>query len=487
MSQGEPGGGDGVSRRSVLFGAGVTLSLLGAHPSSSADLTMRQRDGSGTDWRSYRGGPRRTGRTASINEPADEHWVVGSSDERATGPTAVGERLYVGSGNRLLEIGTDGSVGWSYSTPGVVSRSVAVADGLVFAVTDDGYLVAVDRETGSEQWRQGTNLTLTPPAIDDGIVCVGSKSGELLALDAADGTFRWRHSEPVDYEGPGWIRGVPNDLYPTPAMADGTVYVHFPHHEGTRLFGLTATNGSVEWETTIAQETEVYAPAVGEDGIYVLGGEFVKRVSRSGGVQQWQISTSVGAQSLEPPALGEEMVFVSTHDNSKATYLALRKDSGETAWRYDADTEAMNGVSTDGSTAYIVADGSLVAVDGETGLENWRHSLDDVTSAHAPVGLPGEKGVAIRSGDQVRKLGPEPSGEESGSAADDGATPVEGSDRRSPTADPGERAVSDDGSGGTDGSSSGGGRLSLSFIESIVVIVSSIVGGLYTVYRMIGQ
>jgi outer membrane protein assembly factor BamB len=486
MYHGEPGEGNGVPRRSVLLGAGVTLSALGARPARGAGIALRQGDDAGTDWRGYRGGPRGRGRTAPIDEPDGEHWAVGSGNEQATSPTAVGERLYVGSGDRLLAIDTDGSVAWSHSTPGVVSRSVAVAGGLVFAVTGDGYLVAVDREGGSEQWRQGTNLTLTPPTTGDGVVCVGSKSGELLAFDAVDGTFRWRHSEPVNYSGPGWIREVPNDLYPTPAIADGTVYVHFPHDDGTRLFSLGASDGSVEWETTIAEGTEVYAPVVGEDGIYVLGGEFVKRVSRSGGVQQWSVSTSVGAHSLEPPALGEGAVFVSTHDNSRATYLALGKDSGEIVWQYEADGEAMNGVSTDGSTAYVVADGSLVAINGETGLENWRHSLDDVTSAHAPVGIPGGKGVVLRTGDRVRKLGPERSGE-AGSTDDDGATPIESGGGQSPTADPGSETVSGGGSDAAGSSPSDGDGLSLSFIESVVVIVSSILGGLYTVYRMIGR
>lgn len=86
----------------------------------------------------------------------------------------------------------------------------AVADGMVFAPTEDGSLDAVDLASGERAWRvpfDGGGA----PVVGDGIVYAVRSHSELVALDASTGQRRFTY-EPEQ---------VP--LSP-PVVADGRLY-----------------------------------------------------------------------------------------------------------------------------------------------------------------------------------------------------------------------------------------------------------------------
>jgi lanthanide-dependent methanol dehydrogenase len=92
----------------------------------------------------------------------------------------------------------------------VVNRGAVYADGKVFITTLDGYLAAVDAQSGKEVWRtklgdinKGETITMAPLVVK-GKVLVGDAGGEfgvrgwLQALDANTGKVAWKayHSGP---------------------------------------------------------------------------------------------------------------------------------------------------------------------------------------------------------------------------------------------------------------------------------------------------
>ncbi len=82
------------------------------------------------------------------------------------------------------------------------NRGVAIGDGLVVRGTADGYLIALDAETGALRWEQavadpakGYSFTM-PPLIYDDLVIIAPAGGE-LGIKGWVGGFRLSNGEPV--------------------------------------------------------------------------------------------------------------------------------------------------------------------------------------------------------------------------------------------------------------------------------------------------
>ena len=119
-----------------------------------------------------------------------------------------------------------GDLRWRYKAGGAVRSSPAVVDGVVYFGSGDGYLYAVDALEGTptptptnvyditptptpltireEIWRYETGDSgRSSPVVVDGVVYVGSQDGYLYAVDADSGDLRWR------YETGGVVRSSP--------------------------------------------------------------------------------------------------------------------------------------------------------------------------------------------------------------------------------------------------------------------------------------
>jgi len=114
---------------------------------------------------------------------------------------------------------------------GPVNRGPAVGYGMVYALTLDDKLLALDAATGALRWQStvadpsvGYSETMTPQ-VYDGMVIVGSAGGEwpirgfVAAYDAKNGKQRWRwdSTDPKTYAGDSWKRGG-GMVWTTPAV-----------------------------------------------------------------------------------------------------------------------------------------------------------------------------------------------------------------------------------------------------------------------------
>jgi outer membrane protein assembly factor BamB len=134
-------------------------------------------------------------------------------------------------------------------------------NGLVIAGTSDGHAVAVDTETGGVHWKielpdRGVAVR-SAPCVEDGIVAVGTLEGSLHLLRSVDGTVRC--SSVID----------PLGIWSTPAIHDGSVYVH----GGAWLSRRSIADLSVDWEVPIGFNA-YSAPVVADaDRVVICGGD----------------------------------------------------------------------------------------------------------------------------------------------------------------------------------------------------------------------
>ncbi|WP_277556203.1 PQQ-binding-like beta-propeller repeat protein [Halobaculum limi] len=341
---------EGLSRRSfaqLLASIGVTSK--GIVQSAGATQAVE------SDWPQFRYNSQNTAFAPDESGPKESIWYdwyvnteVAGGDARAEPTIADGNLLFTDAESiHSVAIGS-GSIEWSQSV-GQVTGSMAVRDGEVYFVTNQGQLGALDAQTGARQWR----LQLEPniigsPTVTESHIFASSSADIFYAVERDSGSQDWTFSTE---EGRGsW----PNN---SPAVHEGTVFI--PTHTG-RIHALNVDDGEEEWMA----ETKAFldTPPVVTDEIVVAGGYNSDLVaySTTGGYEQWRVT---GAGRFGAPAVANQTVFV-THRSGLTAYDA---DDGTERWTY-------SGVPGVVGRQPIVADGvvyvggdRLVALDAETG------------------------------------------------------------------------------------------------------------------------
>ncbi len=171
-------------------------------------------------------------------------WVLqlGTLEAQESTPLVIGDTLYVTTSSGPKHVfavnAKSGAIRWRYSPDippdvqqttccGLDSRGVAYAQGKVFVTRLDGYLVALDANTGKEVWKsqvvdykQGAAIT-SPPTLAKNLVISGFAGGEygvrgnISAFDQDSGREVWRTytvpgpGEPGNetWKGDSWQRG----------------------------------------------------------------------------------------------------------------------------------------------------------------------------------------------------------------------------------------------------------------------------------------
>ncbi|MEM6903626.1 MAG: PQQ-binding-like beta-propeller repeat protein, partial [Pseudomonadota bacterium] len=124
----------------------------------------------------------------------------------------------------------------------VLSGGVALAEGRVFVTTGYATVAAFDAESGAELWRQRMSApSRAAPTVARGLVYVVTVDNKLIALDAATGTVQWDHSGLVEAAG---LLGTAS-----PAT-DGEVLI--VGYSSGELHGLRPENGASVWQDSLA-------------------------------------------------------------------------------------------------------------------------------------------------------------------------------------------------------------------------------------------
>ncbi len=96
------------------------------------------------------------------------------------------------------------------------------------------------------------NNVWSSPAIADGIVYIASFDHNVYALDALTGAKTWNFS-------------TGKQIYSSPAVADGVVYIG---SNDKNVYALDAKNGALKWNYTTGDEVQA-SPTVYNDVVYV--------------------------------------------------------------------------------------------------------------------------------------------------------------------------------------------------------------------------
>lgn len=134
----------------------------------------------------------RYGQVISLDRSSGSRRWLRRVDGAGTGaPTVRDDLVYVPSEAALTAMSYESGIP-EWTLEEAVGSSVAVAEGTVFATTTGGDVLALDADTGEEQWRASPVSGSNPPIVAGGLLYATGTGGGIAALNPGDGTVIWQ-------------------------------------------------------------------------------------------------------------------------------------------------------------------------------------------------------------------------------------------------------------------------------------------------------
>ena len=246
------------------------------------------------------------------------------------------------------------------------STSPVAAGGVIYVNDNiDGYLLALNATTGSEEWNASFGDATSSPAFLNGIVYAGSWGGTVFALNASNGKTVWTNK-------------IPYPIQTAPVIKDDAVYFtsdnwtgYYPnaailYNMDETVYAFNATTGAQIWSTAIGG-TSYSSPAVSDDILVMITNNEndLYALNKDSGMRIWN-TTIGGSFSIVPPspAINDGMVFVGTDKE-----YAFNLTNGISVWNV-----TIGGISSDPAiaegTIYFCSN-QLTALNESTGALLW--------------------------------------------------------------------------------------------------------------------
>ncbi|MCP4420093.1 MAG: PQQ-binding-like beta-propeller repeat protein [Chloroflexi bacterium] len=268
----------------------------------------------------------------------------------------------------------------------VTDRIVAAplqVDGVAYVATADNLLLALDAETGEEQWRFTADFSLwASPTYHEGTLFVASLGRHLYAIDASDGSEKWSvefdgamSAQPVVNPAENLVYAASYDralhavnivdgeevwsvpatdwLWSAPALADNILY--FGDSSGN-VFAANAATGQVLWESNV-HTMNVVAGAVQNPPLAIKGAIQASPVVKDGVVY---------------------FVSLGNDETEEGLLVAMDAATGEELWQTTTPAPLF-------STPVIIGGAIIVAMQSEAGvLQAYKLESGDLDWSYTP-------------------------------------------------------------------------------------------------------
>jgi outer membrane protein assembly factor BamB len=256
----------------------------------------------------------------------------------------------------------------------------ALDNGVVFAASHKGELLAAALDTGRHIWVKNLKIPISAgPGAGAGIVVVGSSKGAVVALDGATGHELW-HSR------------LNSELLSAPAVNEKFVVLR---SVDGRLHALDAHTGkelwSVEQQVPRLSLRGTATPIITKDvAISGFDNGKIMAVSLNTGDTVWDTALASPHGRTELDRLVDiDSAVCTVGDNVFATGFQgrtamLALDSGQIWWAHDMSS--YRGLAVDADNLYVTqSDGIVVALRQRDGSELWRNQKLKLRRLSAPV------------------------------------------------------------------------------------------------------
>ena len=281
---------------------------------------------------------------------------------------------------------TTGAVVWTTLTKGPMIFNGAYSDGMFFrGGTDDNTMYCFNATTGQIIWTytpQGDDdgFFTTGPAIGYGMVYEMNKDGYLYALDMQTGSLVWK------YKGPDSTLLWPG----MPSIADGMVYVTtgesamYGGQVGTSQFAcLSAYTGQVIWTLPIEALAPRESVAIAYGNLYMIPGNVTTSVDSITGNEYSRVNQlwCIGSNSIpvsDWPMWRADPTHSSTAQEGPST-LSL-------SWMFTTNGSIISSPTVVNGVVYFGSeDKNIYAVGAWSGQLIWNFTTKDVVESTPAV------------------------------------------------------------------------------------------------------
>ncbi len=294
----------------------------------------------------------------------------GASSVFGGGASFDSDRVYVttGVGEVAALDAATGKQLWKVKPAGPLRGSPTIAFGLVFVMTQDNQIHALNTEDGANAWNQSASSGQTgvfgvgAPAAGQGTVLAGFSTGELIAYRYENGRQLW--ADALARTSLSTTVGVLTDIDADPIIDRGRVYAL---GQGGRMAAYELTSGQRIWELNLAG---ISTPAIAGDWIFTLTDDAkLLCIARTTGKVRW-------------------MTQLARYENEKkrknAIYWTGPVLAGERLWFANSNGQVYSAAATDGSIAVlaelnkpitlapVVANGTLYVLDDSGKISSFR-------------------------------------------------------------------------------------------------------------------
>lgn len=342
-------------------------------------------------WESWRGGPQNAGARACPTPEGEVHWTADLGAWIFATPVIDAHGVvYAGSyaGEVCALDGATGKRRWTIACGAPIVGSLALANGVVIAVSRDGAVHGVGADDGTALWkkaadgenigspvigpdgrvylaRHGGLVRLEAATGDERVICAEVSAGAavafspdgravyargdgVVAIDLRSGEVRWRAGLPGDSQSPPVVSRT-GDIYVSGSVSSSASY----------LAAVDGRSGRVRWRLPLVGRFVSAPLALRADGALIVVTNAALPQEQAG----WD-----PAKDLSP-----ENPRGRIRSGGDAELLCVSARSGTVRWRAAVTGPVHSGpvVTADGTILFGTALGRFLAVDGRTGERKW--------------------------------------------------------------------------------------------------------------------
>lgn len=136
----------------------------------------------------------------------------------------------------------------------------------------------------------------------------------------------------------------------------------------------SASDLTEKWRTSVGPATA--QAAVGSESVFVPVHSDVLALGRESGERQWSVNAAIGTNEQlgynATPAVGEDALYVAGGDR---TVRSISLGDQSVRWTFEMDRESLAAPVLDGSRLYVAGGEYVYCLDSDTGEEEWSRRL----------------------------------------------------------------------------------------------------------------
>ncbi len=272
------------------------------------------------------------------------------------------DEVYVGTEDGVLHalVASQGTLRWRSKVRGPLRQPPVIAETLIFVVTDDDEVVALDRRSGKRVWSYHRDapegFTIAGHAglvLSQDLLITAFSDGVVVAFEPKTGKVAWERDTSIEIEQAPDAPQRFGDVDTTPVVDGDTIYI--ASFSGG-LFELSRSSGSIEWHRS--DWTGVTGLAMNNDVLVLSSADLgVLCMDRRQRTLRWHYRMQRGAPSRAVILPGRVVVA-----ESRGALLALSLNDGRELSRIESKQGFAASMATADHRGYILSNsGELFA------------------------------------------------------------------------------------------------------------------------------